>query len=154
MKMRELWKLFRSDTFHSTCANGRKVKRIKSCVIISLIPNIIMFLLLIALASFVSICSSWFKYCQILRECTCALSSRTLGLHSGCSILMKADNFSRCCFFFSSSIPFFLPLLLRTSSPLIDMIWQEIFERQRCANCPEISTVCSCWRRSWTLASY
>lgn len=120
--------------------------------LISLIPNTLMLLLLIASASLASIYPFWFKLSK-LRERTCALSSWTLELHSGCSILMKADNFSRCCFF-SSFIPFFLPLLLRTSFPLIDMIWQEIFERQRCANCPEISTVCSCWRRSWTLASY
>lgn len=65
MKMRALWKLFHSDTFHSTCANGRKVKHTKSCVVILLIPNTIMFLLLIALASSASICPIWFKLSNI-----------------------------------------------------------------------------------------
>lgn len=119
--------------------------------VILLITYIVMFMLEIALALSASCHHFWFKMSNIRRVSVC-LVKRTFELHSGCSVLIKATFLQVP--LFSLFIPFSSLLLLRTSSPFIDMIWQEIFERQSCANCPEISTVCSWWRRSWALASY
>lgn len=75
MKMWELWKWLHADKFNSSCASGQEVKHTKQLHVISLIPNITMFLLLIVLAASASIYHFWYKLSNTETEPVCLVKS-------------------------------------------------------------------------------